>query len=167
MVRYVKTVDNVESGHPISCMSKLGSSNRPAFMVGVYEDGSHVGEPYLKIYNNPIYSKSKEVTRLSLLDGHRIIHKNCDGRKEWNIDNSTLRALDSFLKQPSSLNSKYTNWQALLYLWNYETSIICDPTPAPYDSMLSAFVAGYFDTPENLNNSTYMKSDAKQPQFSV
>lgn len=166
MKRYIHTeVKSTESY--ISCMSKLGDSDKPAFMVGVYEDGSHVGEPYLKIYNNPRYTKSTMVTRLSLIDGHRIIHKNYDGRQEWDIDNKTLKSLDIFLEKPSNQDTEYSNWQALLYLWNVETSIICGSTPKPYRSMLAAFVAGYYDTEENLSDPNYMPSYAEKPIFAM
>lgn len=150
----------------ISCMSKVGGSEKPDFMVGVFEEGSHIEEPYLKIYDNHIYGKTKRVTRLSLLDGHRIVHKNFDGREEWkDINNRVLKGLDNFLEQPSRNYAGYTNWEVLIYLWNYETSII---TPAPSDRYVTdieAYFDGYYDTPENLRNPAYMVSTAKKPIF--
>lgn len=163
MKRYIRKTDMKTY---ISCMSKVGESEKPAFMVGVYEDGSHIGEPYLKIYDNPRYQKSEQVTRLSLLDGHRIIHENYDGRKEWDIDNKTLKALDTFLRKPSRKYANCTNWQLLLYLWNYETSIIGNSPEELYDTDIDAFLDGYYDVEENIKNPTYMKSTAKQPTFS-
>lgn len=162
MKRLIRATTNQEY---ISCMSKLGENEKPAFMVGVYEDGSHIGEPYLKIYDNPRYSKSEYVTRLSLKDGHRIIHDNYDGRKEWNIDNKTLKALDTFLAKPSRRFIGYTNWQVLLYLWNYETSIIISAPDDLYDTDIDAFADGYYDTEDNLKNPNYMPSYAAQPSF--
>lgn len=149
----------------ISCMSKVGTSERPSFLVGVYEDGSHIGEPYLKIYNSNKYSSATHVTRLSLRDGHRIIHKNVDGRLEWDIDNKTLKALEVFLSKKSRQFSDYINWQVMIFLWNYEISLI---TPSPeelYDSDIDAFFKGYYDTEKNLTNSNYMKSDSEIPSF--
>ena len=165
MKRYIKSNDASDRTY-ISCMSKLGDNEKPAFMVGVYEDGSHIGEPYLKIYNNPRYSKSTHVTRLSLLDGHRIIHDNFDGREEWNIDNKTLKALDAFLSKPSRKFAEYSNWQVLLYLWNYETSIIVSAPDDLYDTDIDAYIDGYYDTEENLQNPNYMPSFADKPLFS-
>ena len=149
----------------ISCMSKVGTSEKPSFLVGVYEDGSHIGEPYLKIYNSSKYSSSTHVTRLSMRDGHRIIHKNVDGRLEWDIDKKTLKALEAFLEKKSRQFVGYTNWQAMIYLWNYEPSTI---TPAPedvYDSDIEAFYDGYYDTEENSSNPNYMRSDSEIPSF--
>lgn len=161
MVRWIKG-----SKSYISCMSKLGESEKPAFMVGVYEDGSHIGEPYLKIYDNPRYQKSERVTRLSLIDGHRIIHDNFDGRDEWNIDNKTLKALERFLSAASDTYENCTNWQVLMYLWNYETSILGGSVPKPYKTLIRAYLAGCYDTEQNLANPNYMPSTAVQPKFS-
>ena len=150
----------------ISCMSKVGHSEKPAFMVGVYESGSHVGEPYLKIYDSARHSSAERVTRLSLRDGHRIIHANLDGKSEWNIDSKTLKALEAFLDKQSRNYAGYTNWQVLLFLWNYETSIIASAPDDLYDTDIEAFVSGYYDTEENINNPSYMPSYSVRPQFS-
>ena len=164
MKRYIHS--DVQSNMAyISCMSKLGECDKPSFMVGVYEDGSHVGCPYLKIYNNAKYPKSTKVTRLSLVDGSRLIHKNIDGRDEWDIDNRTLKALDNFLQASSRKYAGYSNWQVLMYLWNYETSIISSAPDDMYDTDIEAFVDGYYDTEDNLNNPNYMPSTAEKPKF--
>lgn len=154
-----------EFGEYISCMAKVGSSQKPPFMFCVYEDGSHIGEPYLKIYDSSKYSSSKRVTRLSLIDGRRIIHRNLDGREEWNIDNGTLKALNDYLKKNSKQYPNYTNWQVLIYMWNYETSFIAEFDDDKYDSYIDAFFDGYYDTEDNLSNPNYMKSDSEQPDF--
>ena len=150
----------------ISCMSRVGNSEKPPFMVGVYESGAYIGEPYLKIYSHFDYPKAEYVTRLSMRDGHRIVHKNRDRKKEWkDIDNRTLKALEVFLDKPSRNIKGYTNWQVLMYLWNYETSIISNAPEDLYDTNIEAFIDGYYDTEENLKNPNYIASYSVRPGF--
>lgn len=164
MVRFIKNSDVSY----IYCMSKVGTSEKPPFIVGVYESGDHIGIPYLKIYNSQKYSTATKVTRLSLRDGSRIVHKNTDGCIEWDdINNKTLKALDTFLQKRSRQFSEYTNWQVMIYLWNYETGFIKPSPENKYNTDIDAFFDGYYDTEENMNNPNYMSSDSKQPTFSM
>lgn len=150
----------------IFCMSKVGSNDKPPFIVGVYESGDHIGIPYLKIYNSQKYSTATKVTRLSLIDGSRIVHKNTDGCEEWDdITNKTLKSLNDFLKKPSRQYRGYSNWQVMIYLWNYEIGIIAPAPEDRFNTDIEAFFAGYYDTEMNLGNSNYMPSNSEQPDF--
>ena len=149
----------------ISYMAKIGQSDTPAFMVAVCENEDHIGEPHLKIYNNVTFLSATHVTRLSLRDGHRIICENHDCKQEWNIDNETLKALNRFLDEKSRNYKGYTNWQALMFQWNWESSIISGELDDKYDTYIEAFIDGCYDTETNLSNPNYVSSDSKRPDF--
>lgn len=150
----------------ISCMATMPGNIKPTFVIGAYESGAYQGEPYLKIYDAQSVSKADHVTRLSLWDGHRIRHRNDDGKQEWeDINNSILRGLNRYLDKPSSMFDGYSNWQTLIYLWNSEVGFFTGVPPKKYRTFINAFFNGYYDTDENLRNSNYMPSTSERPDF--
>ena len=157
------TVRATDLQDDIFCMAKIGSSIKPAFCVWVNPDSGRVGDPYLKYYNAQNYTEAESVIRLGLKEAKLIYHN--DDKKRWKVTKEQLKQLDTFLSSKSAEYRRYTNWQTTIYHWNYEYGFLDSEYPDRYDTIIDAYMDGYFDTNDNLSNPSYIPSYQKQPSY--
>lgn len=159
-----RTIVECEDSYDIFCMAKIGHSTKPAFCVCVNPDAGRVGDPYLKYYNAQNCSKAKSVIRLGLKEPKLIHHK--DGKLDWDVNKKELKQLDTFLSSNSKTYRGYTNWQVTIYHWNYEYGLLDEDYPEEYNSLIDAYFNGYYDTPDNISEPSYIPSYQKQIFYS-
>jgi hypothetical protein len=149
----------------ITSMATVGKSDgdKPHFMVQVNPDPKRVGDPYLKYYDANNYRKADRVIRLGLKDLKAFDHSNERGIKQWNVSKDDLRVLDAFLNEKNKDFPAYTNWQVALYHWNNEYGFISNTDE--YSTNIEAFIAGYYDTDENIAEPSYVPSTQEQHKY--
>ena len=150
---------------PIECMSTIGTNQDPLFTVVVNPDSNRSGDAYLKLCNGKNFLASTEVVRLSL-KSLELIKPHHDGKKEWVINNKYIKKLKEFLSKPSRVSKGYSNWQYLIYSWNYEYGFL-EGTTEGYDTLIDAFFDGYYDTEENLADPSYVPSYQQMPNWKL
>lgn len=161
MKRYVRSLE------PIECMATIGKSVDDNFCVTVNPDQKRSGVCYLKYFNSSSYTSADKVIRVSLLEPRVIFHKNRDGKKTWRINSKDKKNLVEFLKRNSKDWVGTDNWHSVLYHWNNELGLIDDVVPEEFNSAIEAFVAGYFDTKENLSHPSYVPSYLEMPDYTL
>ena len=157
------TVRPADLPDDIFCMVKIGSSMRPAFCVWVAPDPGRAGDPYLKYYDAQNYTQAGSVVRLGLKEAKFIFHHG--GKKHWKVTKEDLQQLDRFLSAKSAEYRRYTNWQTTIYHWNYEYGFLAPEYPDSYDTLIDAYMDGYFDTKDDLSDPAYIPSDQEQPSY--
>ena len=151
----------------IFCMATVGKHEHPNFMVAVNPDTKRVGTCYFKYYNNKDYESSDRVARIDFRSPTLIHHKNRDGKKPWRLNAKDIKNLIDYLPKQSDQyrNIKVNNWQFALYSWNNECGLLGYNFPQIYNSVLEAFLDGFYDTDINLSNPSYVASTLPIPNY--
>ena len=150
----------------IEAMATIGSHVSPNFTIAVNPDSNRSGDCYFKYFDRESYSKAEHVARVNIRDTSRFYHKNSDGKKEWSLNAKDKKELVSYLQSESDEWVGVSNWESVLYHWNIESHTIDDPFPKDiYSSKIEAFLSGYYDTEENLQNPSYVASYLKMPNY--
>lgn len=157
----------IKRSEDIFGMATIGRHIQPNFTVAVNPDGNRVGNCYFKYYNRENYNIATHVTRLNLRKPNKIIHKNRDGKKEWQLNSIDKKAICQYLDQTSRYGVQFgaTNWDYTLYSWNNELGLLEAEFPEEYSSPFEAFVNGFYDTEDNMNNPSYVPSTLKRPDY--
>jgi hypothetical protein len=165
MKKLLASAKSIPRRTEITSMATVGKSDgdKPHFMVQVNPDAKRIGNPYLKYYDANNYLKADRVIRLGLTDLKAFDHSSERGIKFWKVNKEDLRVLDAFLSEKSKDFPAYTYWQMALYHWNNEYGFISN-TDA-YPTNIDAYMAGYYDTAENLNHKSYVPSTQEQQTY--
>lgn len=151
---------------PIETMSTIGRNENPSFAVTVNPDSGRMGDCYFKYFNSADYRTADKLARISFTEPKKVIHKNTDGKQEWELNVKDKKILCKFL---SSKSRKYkslniTNWQSALYHWNYEYGFFTYDYPDDYGLEIEAYLDGFYD---NIEHPSYLKSTLRMPDYTL
>ena len=154
-------------GESIFTMTTVGRNRDLDFSVAVNPSTTRIGECYLKYYNAESYRKATAVARLNLRKPEKVYHRNIDNLEEWELNAHDRRNLCRFLDSYSTSfkATKVTYWQLVLYNWDNEWGFLEDDYPDVFSTHVEAFISGFYDIEENLQNPSYMSSTSQRPDY--
>ena len=164
MKRYVSDIEDISNFEPIESMAQIGIDRDAQMAYYVNPDPSRIGEPYFKVYDRESYVKSTRIARISFLEPRYIQHK--DTKKPWILNHSEKRRLLQFLNDPSIKYSGASNWEYALYQWNNEHLLLNEAyNKKIYKDEIDAYIRGFYDIEENLDNPSYLPSNLPVPDY--
>lgn len=164
MKRYIKTIETTAGLEPIESMARVGVDTDSNMIYYVNPDLNRIGEPYFKVYNNTSHQKANKIARISFLTPKYIEHRDESGKQPWKLNSSDRKKVCNYLNKKSPFLG-VTFFQYAMYNWNLEYGFLDHTLDEKYDSPLSAYKDGFFDTEENLSHSSYLASYLVIPDY--
>ncbi len=165
MKRYIKNVEEHLELEPIVSMARVGLDDSAKMLYYVNPDDRRVGDPYFKVYNNISHRIATEIARISFLEPRYIVHRDEAGKQPWKLNSSEKKKMINFLSKKSGFLN-LTFWQYTMYHWDNEYGFLHNQFDTTrYNNILEAYADGFYDTEENLNHPSYLRSDLQMPDY--
>ena len=84
------------------------------------ENPTGYNNKYFKYVNSFLYSKGKQLARISMLHPKYLKHTNMGGKKPWVLSEKEKRELVDLMNKPSRENPNITNWQMTICQYNLD-----------------------------------------------